>query len=276
MTLAAGTRLGPYEILSPLGAGGMGEVYRAKDPRLGREVAIKVLPASFSQDTDRLKRFEQEARAASALNHPNIVTVHDIGSSGGAAFIAMELVDGPSLRQMLSAGPLPEKKMLEIATQIAEGLAKAHSAGIVHRDLKPENVVVSKDGFVKLLDFGLAKPFVAPSGQVSGAPTIAPQETEPGTVLGTVGYVSPQQAAPWISGRTSSRWARSSTRWRRASAPSSGRRARRPYRRSSERSPSRSSARIPGRPRLSDGSWNDASPRIRRTATPRRATSPAI
>ncbi len=195
MTLAAGTRLGPYEIVAPLGAGGMGEVYRAKDPRLGREVAIKVLPASFSQDADRLKRFEQEARAASALNHPNIVTVHDIGSAGGAAFIAMELVDGASLRQMLSSGALPEKKMLEIATQIAEGLAKAHSAGIVHRDLKPENVVVSRDGFVKLLDFGLAKPFTAPSGQASGAPTIAPQETEPGTVLGTVGYMSPEQAS---------------------------------------------------------------------------------
>jgi Tol biopolymer transport system component/predicted Ser/Thr protein kinase len=195
MTLAAGTRLGPYEIVAPLGAGGMGEVYRAKDPRLGREVAIKVLPASFSQDADRLKRFEQEARAASALNHPNIVTVHDIGSADGAAFIAMELVDGMSLRQMLSAGALPEKKMLEIATQIAEGLAKAHSAGIVHRDLKPENVVVSRDGFVKLLDFGLAKPFTAPSGQASGAPTIAAQETEPGTVLGTVGYMSPEQAS---------------------------------------------------------------------------------
>src|SRR5678816_4216354 len=165
MLLDPGTRLGPYEIIAPLGAGGMGEVYRARDPRLGREVAIKVLPASFSQDTDRLERFEQEARAASALNHPNIVTVHDIGSADGAAFIAMELVDGPSLRQMLSPGPIPEKKMLEIATQIAEGLAKAHSAGIVRRDLKPENVVVSRDGFVKLLDFGLAKPFAAPSEQ---------------------------------------------------------------------------------------------------------------
>jgi Tol biopolymer transport system component len=195
MTLAAGTRLGPYEIVAPLGAGGMGEVYRAKDPRLGREVAVKVLPASFSQDTDRLKRFEQEARAASALNHPNIVTVHDIGSAAGASYIAMELVDGASLRQMLSSGAMPERKMLEIATQIAEGLAKAHSAGIVHRDLKPENVVVSKDGFVKLLDFGLAKPFAVPSGEVSGAPTIAPQETEPGTILGTVGYMSPEQAS---------------------------------------------------------------------------------
>jgi eukaryotic-like serine/threonine-protein kinase len=195
MTLTAGTRLGPYEIAAPLGAGGMGEVYRAKDPRLGREVAIKVLPASFSQDVDRLKRFEQEARAASALNHPNIVTVYDIGSADGASFIAMELVDGASLRQVLASGPMPEKKMLEVATQMAEGLAKAHSAGIVHRDLKPENVIVSKDGFVKLLDFGLAKPFAAPMQDTSGAATIAPQETEPGTVMGTVGYMSPEQAS---------------------------------------------------------------------------------
>jgi Tol biopolymer transport system component len=171
----------------------MGEVYRAKDPRLGREVAIKVLPASFSQDAARLKRFEQEARAASSLNHPNIVTVYDIGDSAGSAYIAMELVDGASLRQMLASGPMPERKMLDVSAQIADGLAKAHSAGIVHRDLKPENVIVSRDGFVKLLDFGLAKPFAAPTDQESGAPTIAP--TEPGTVLGTVGYMSPEQAS---------------------------------------------------------------------------------
>jgi eukaryotic-like serine/threonine-protein kinase len=195
VTLAAGAKLGPYDILGPIGAGGMGEVYRAKDPRLGREVAIKVLPASFSQDADRLKRFEQEARSASALNHPNIVTIHEIGSFEGVSYIAMEFVDGPSLREMLASGALPTKRLLDVAVQIAEALAKAHGAGIVHRDLKPENVIVSKDGFVKLLDFGLAKTFVAPTGGVSVAPTVAPQETQPGTVMGTVGYMSPEQAS---------------------------------------------------------------------------------
>ena len=195
MTLSSGTRLGPYEILAPIGAGGMGEVYRAKDPRLGREVALKVLPTSFSQDADRLRRFESEARAASALSHPNIVTVHDIGTSNGTAYIAMEFIDGTSLRQLLAGGPFPEKKMLEVAVQIADGLAKAHSAGIVHRDLKPENVMLSRDGFVKLLDFGLAKPFAAPQEGGSALPTAAGQDTTPGTVLGTVGYMSPEQAS---------------------------------------------------------------------------------
>jgi len=171
VTLAAGTKLGPYEILGQIGAGGMGEVYRAKDPRLGREVAIKVLPAAFSQDADRLARFEQEARSASALNHPNIVTIHEIGKSNGSSYIAMELVDGPSVRELLAEGPVSTKKLLDVSVQIAEALAKAHGAGIVHRDLKPENVIVSKDGYVKLLDFGLAKLFVAPQEQITGAPT---------------------------------------------------------------------------------------------------------
>jgi serine/threonine protein kinase len=195
VTLAAGTKLGPYEILAPLGAGGMGEVYRAKDPRLGREVAIKVLPASLAVDADRLHRFEQEARSASALNHPNIVTIYEIGTSGADSYIAMEVVEGASLRASMAGGALPTRKLLDIGAQIADGLAKAHAAGIVHRDLKPENVMVSKDGFVKLLDFGLAKLFVAPTEQTSAAATIAPQETQPGTVLGTVGYMSPEQAA---------------------------------------------------------------------------------
>jgi eukaryotic-like serine/threonine-protein kinase len=189
-----GSRLGPYEILAPLGAGGMGEVYRARDPRLGREVAVKVLPSSFSSDPDRLRRFEQEARAASALNHPNIVTIYDIGSSDSTFYIAMEFVDGSSLRDLMASGPLATKRMLGIGVQIAEGLAKAHSAGIVHRDLKPENVMVSKDGFAKLLDFGLAKLFVAPTEQASGMPTVI-QDTQPGTVMGTVGYMSPEQAS---------------------------------------------------------------------------------
>jgi eukaryotic-like serine/threonine-protein kinase len=194
VTLAAGTKVGPYEIVAPLGAGGMGEVYRARDPRLGRDVAIKVLPASFAQDAERLRRFEQEARAASALNHPNIVMIHEIGSTDTTSYIAMELVDGPSLREMVASGPLPAKRLLDVAVQIAEALAKAHAAGIVHRDLKPENVIVSKDGYVKLLDFGLAKLFVAPQEQITGAPT-AIQETQPGTVMGTVGYMSPEQAS---------------------------------------------------------------------------------
>ncbi|MGE5275563.1 MAG: protein kinase domain-containing protein [Acidobacteriota bacterium] len=195
MPLTAGSRLGPYEVVAPIGAGGMGEVYRAKDPRLGREVAIKVLPAALANDAERLGRFEQEARSASGLNHPNIITIYDIGRSDSASYIAMELIEGSSLRALLASGPVPTRKMLEIAAQIADGLAKAHSAGIVHRDLKPENVMVSKDGFVKLLDFGLAKLFVAPTEQVSGAPTVIPQETQPGTVLGTVGYMSPEQAS---------------------------------------------------------------------------------
>ena len=195
MTLAAGTKLGPYEILGQIGAGGMGEVYRAKDPRLGREVAIKVLPAAFSQDADRLARFEQEARSASALNHPNIVTIHEIGKSNGSSYIAMELVDGPSVRELLAEGPVSTKKLLDVSVQIAEALAKAHGAGIVHRDLKPENVIVSKDGYVKLLDFGLAKLFVAPQEQITGAPTAIHQETQPGTVMGTIGYMSPEQAS---------------------------------------------------------------------------------
>ncbi len=194
MTLASGSKLGPYEILSSLGAGGMGEVYRARDPRLGREVALKVLPESFAADADRLRRFEQEARAASSLNHPNIVTIHEIGSANGTAYLAMELVDGASLRELLATGAMPPKRMLDIAVQIAEALAKAHGAGIVHRDLKPENVMLSRDGYVKLLDFGLAKLVAAPS-DVSAAPTAAPQHTQAGSVMGTVGYMSPEQAS---------------------------------------------------------------------------------
>ena len=194
MTIAAGSRLGPYEILVPLGAGGMGEVYRARDGRLGREVAIKVLSDEFSSDHDRRKRFEQEARSASALNHPNIVTIHEIGTSESTTYIAMELVDGRTLREVLHSGPLPTKRLLDMAFQIADGLAKAHSAGIVHRDLKPENVMVSRDGVVKILDFGLAKLVEPTSGGGSHLPTTTNQ-TKAGTVLGTVGYMSPEQAS---------------------------------------------------------------------------------
>ena len=195
MALTPGSRLGPYEILAPLGAGGMGEVYRARDPRLGREVALKVLPEELSADKDRLSRFEQEARSASALNHPNIITIYEIGQVEHVSYIAMELVDGKTLRELSASDPLPVRRAIGIAVQVAEGLAKAHSAGIVHRDLKPENVMVSKDAFVKILDFGLAKLVEPESGELSAMPTLARPETHPGTVLGTVGYMSPEQAS---------------------------------------------------------------------------------
>jgi Tol biopolymer transport system component len=194
MTLPVGARIGPYEVLEPLGAGGMGEVYRALDPRLGREVALKVLPAELSADADRLARFEREARSASALNHPHIVTVYEVGRADSLPYIAMELVEGKTLRDLLADGPLPVKRMLSIAAQAADALAKAHRAGIVHRDLKPENVMVSRDGFVKILDFGLAK-LAAPSGPKSGSHVSTMIDaTRPGVVLGTVGYMSPEQA----------------------------------------------------------------------------------
>src|SRR6185369_9880306 len=157
MSLAPGTRLGPYQIVSPLGAGGMGEVYRANDPRLRRDVAIKVLPADLSSDPDRLSRFEKEARAASSLNHPNIVTIHEIAEAGSIRFLVMEFVSGSTLRQLLAAGPMPLRKLLALAAQVADGLARAHAAGIVHRDLKPENIMVTAEGIAKILDFGLAK-----------------------------------------------------------------------------------------------------------------------
>jgi Tol biopolymer transport system component len=193
MSLLAGSRLGPYEILSPLGAGGMGEVYRARDARLGREVAVKVLPEELSQDVGRLKRFEREARAASALNHPNIVTIYEVGAEAGISFIAMELVGGKTLRELLLAGPVPLKRLLQVATPLAEGLAAAHEAGIVHRDLKPENVMVTKDGVVKILDFGLAKLAAGIGSGEENLPTVS--QTEPGGLLGTVSYMSPEQAA---------------------------------------------------------------------------------
>ncbi len=193
MTLASGTRLGPYEIVSPLGAGGMGEVYRARDPRLGRDVAIKVLPASYSEDGDRLRRFEQEAKAAGLLNHPNITSVYDIGSADGAPYVVQELLEGETLRSILAAGRLAPRRAVDYAIAIARGLAAAHEKGIVHRDLKPENLFVTNDGNVKILDFGLAKLVEshAPGAQTN-LPTASPG-TEPGVVLGTLGYMSPEQ-----------------------------------------------------------------------------------
>ncbi|HEV8269166.1 MAG TPA: serine/threonine-protein kinase, partial [Thermoanaerobaculia bacterium] len=193
MPFAPGTRLGPFEIKAPLGAGGMGEVYRAEDLRLKRSVAIKVLPSDLAADPERLTRFSQEARAASALNHPNIVTLYEIGREGGSPYIAMELVNGKTLRDLLAAGAMPMRKLLPVASQRADGLAKAHAAGIVHRDLKPENVMVTPDGYVKILDFGLAKLIGGP-GNEEGA--VFPESmTRTGFVLGTAGYMSPEQAS---------------------------------------------------------------------------------
>jgi predicted ATPase/serine/threonine protein kinase len=195
MALAAGTRFGAYEILSPLGAGGMGEVYRARDSRLGREVALKVLPDHLARDRERLQRFEQEARSASALNHPNIVTIYELGQVDSICFIAMELVEGDTLRRLLAAGPVPLRKVIQIAAQVADGLAKAHEAGILHRDLKPENLMVSRDGLVKILDFGLAK-LTAPLGaDPSSTSTLGGPQTGTGVLVGTVGYMSPEQAS---------------------------------------------------------------------------------
>ncbi len=197
MLLSAGTRLGPYEIVAPIGAGGMGEVYRARDPRLGREEALTVLPEEFATDAGRRARFEQEARAASALNHPNIVTIHDIGSQDKTLFVAMELVEGRTLRDRLASGPLASRQVLELATQISDGLAKAHKAGIVHRDLKPENIIVSDEGHVKILDFGLAKlvsPVAPAVSTLSDLATADRPLTEHGVMLGTVAYMSPEQA----------------------------------------------------------------------------------
>jgi serine/threonine protein kinase len=190
MALSPGTKLGPYDIQSPLGSGGMGEVYRARDTRLGRSVAIKILSPTLSADSERLYRFEQEARSASALSHPNIVTIYDLGECDSTHYIAMELVEGTTLRELLAAGALPLPKAIEIAAQAAEGLAKAHEAGIAHRDLKPENLMISQDGLVKILDFGLAK-LTFPSGELSDMRTLPGWQTQPGLVLGTVEYMSP-------------------------------------------------------------------------------------
>ncbi len=195
MSLQSGARLGPYEILAPLGAGGMGEVYRARDTRLGRDVAIKVLPSGLAADPERVRRFEREARSVSALNHPNIVTIYEVGSSDSVSYIAMELVNGESLRAVLLDGALPIRRLLQVGAQVAEGLAKAHESGIVHRDLKPENVMVTEEGHVKILDFGLAK-LTQPDSGGDGrppAPTISGATLE-GVIVGTVGYMSPEQA----------------------------------------------------------------------------------
>jgi serine/threonine protein kinase len=193
LRLAEGTRLGDYEIQSMLGAGGMGEVYRARDLRLKRNVAIKILPDCFSSDSDRLRRFEQEATAAAALNHPNILSVYQLGTYEGAPYMVSELLEGETLREHIKRGPLPVAEALRYAGQIARGLAAAHEKGIVHRDLKPENLFVGKDGRVKILDFGLAKLVQRKAAASAGVSTFG-EDTAPGVVLGTVGYMSPEQA----------------------------------------------------------------------------------
>ncbi|HUX67823.1 MAG TPA: protein kinase, partial [Terriglobales bacterium] len=198
MSLFAGEKLGPYEIVGRLGAGGMGEVYRARDPRLQREVAIKILPAGMAQDAEALRRLEREARAIAALNHPNLLALYDIGAlPNGSPFLVAELLEGATLRQRLAAGPLPQRKALDYAHQIARGLAAAHAKGIVHRDLKPDNLFCCDDGRVKILDFGLAKAVEAAGAEerTTAAPAGgAPVDTAAGVVLGTLGYMAPEQA----------------------------------------------------------------------------------
>jgi Tol biopolymer transport system component len=193
MALTSGTKLGPYEIVSPLGAGGMGEVYRARDTRLERTVAIKILPAALSSDPDRLQRFEHEARILSALNHPNLLAIHDVGAQDGVRYLVSEFLEGQTLREKMGGAPLSLRRVAEYALEVAKGLAAAHERGIVHRDLKPDNIFITKDGRVKILDFGLAKQ--SSSGIAAGdwATMTGPTPTTPGTVMGTVGYMSPEQ-----------------------------------------------------------------------------------
>src|ERR1700691_4812466 len=197
MALTSGTKLGPYEILVPLGAGGMGEVYRARDTRLGRDVALKILPESFARDSDRLHRFEQEARAVATLNHPNILAIHDIGQhdegqNNASPFLVSELLEGESLRAALDRGALPQRKTIEYGVQIAYGLAAAHDKGIVHRDLKPENIFVTKDGRIKILDFGLAK-LAQRAGINPDEVTLTASHTTAGMGMGTASYMAPEQ-----------------------------------------------------------------------------------
>src|SRR5438034_5840099 len=189
MPLSVGTRLGPYEIVALLGAGGMGEVYRARDPRLNREVAIKVLPERLANDPQALARFESEAKAVAALSHPNILAIFDVGVDQGVTYAVTELLEGETLRSHLGRSALPWRKAVEVGIAIADGLATAHSKGIIHRDLKPENIFLTSDGRVKILDFGLAR-WMPPS---TSDPADAPTLTQENVILGTAGYTSPEQ-----------------------------------------------------------------------------------
>src|SRR5882672_6114736 len=196
MTLAAGTRLGSYEVVAQIGAGGMGEVYQAHDSKLGRDVAIKVLPEAFAHDPERLSRFQREAKMLAALNHPNIATIHGLEQSGGTSYLVMELVSGETLAERVKAGPLGVEEALKVAVQIAEALEAAHEKNIIHRDLKPANVKVTPEGKVKVLDFGLAKAFEGdiPTADMSNSPTLSRAATMQGVILGTAAYMSPEQA----------------------------------------------------------------------------------
>ena len=196
VTLAPGIQLGPYSILAAIGAGGMGEVYKTLDTRLGRHVAIKILPADLASDVDRLRRFELEARAASALNHPNVLTIYDVGTHEGMPYLVMELLEGQTLAQHLGLRPLPVQRVLDYALQMSHGLAAAHAKGIVHRDLKPDNMFITTDGRVKILDFGLAKQSLPLelAGETAAATLPYTPATGGGVLLGTVGYMSPEQA----------------------------------------------------------------------------------
>src|SRR5271165_1955093 len=193
MALSANQELGPYEIIAPVGEGGMGEVYRARDTRLNRSVAIKVLPQSIAADAGRMQRFEQEARSIAALNHPNILAIYDVGVQDGTSYLVMELLEGETLRKRLERGALPARKAVEVGTQIAYGLAAAHERGIIHRDLKPENIFLTKDGHVKLLDFGLAKDQSGTTNTTSLDGLAVTMRTAPGVVLGTAPYMAPEQ-----------------------------------------------------------------------------------
>jgi serine/threonine protein kinase len=195
--LKTGQTIGHYEIISLLGKGGMGEVYQAKDTKLGRDVAIKVLPIEFAIDAGRVERFQREARLLAALNHPNIAGIHGLEESGGSNFLVMELVGGETLADRIKAGPIPVEEVLKLALQIAEGLEAAHEKGIIHRDLKPANIKVTPEGKIKILDFGLAKAFAGENGEAKplDSPTISNEATRQGVILGTAAYMSPEQAA---------------------------------------------------------------------------------
>src|SRR5271167_3212404 len=209
MALSPGNRLGPYEILSAIGAGGMGEVYRARDAKLGRDVALKVLPEAFARDAERMARFQREAKVLASLNHPNIASIYGLEDSGATHALVMELVEGPTLADRIKAGPIPIDEVLPIAKQICEALEYAHERGIVHRDLKPANIKVTPEGTVKVLDFGLAKALEneGTPADIASSPTMSRLATQAGMILGTAAYMSPEQARGKSADRRADIWA---------------------------------------------------------------------
>src|SRR5262245_13785149 len=212
MELSPGTRIGIFEVVGSLGAGGMGEVYRARDTRLNREVALKILPEAFANDSERLARFDREAQLLASLNHQNIGAIYGLDEAGGSRFLVLELIDGESLADRLKRGPLPVPEAIAVARQIVDALEAAHERGIVHRDLKPGNVMLTADGQVKVLDFGLARAFAADAGQsssveITNSPTITGPMTQAGLILGTAAYMSPEQAKGRPTDKRSDVWA---------------------------------------------------------------------